>query len=48
MDPTNENIWNRKGIVVNDLKKYEAIKCYDKAIEIEIDANYVYALGNKL
>ena len=31
-------VWNNKGLALNSLGKYdEAIKCYDKAIEIDPD-----------
>ncbi|MFN3527557.1 MAG: tetratricopeptide repeat protein [Candidatus Altarchaeaceae archaeon] len=45
-DLTDPRIWNRKGLELKNLKKFEeAIKCYDKAIEL--DPNYLEARNNK-
>lgn len=34
-DPYDAKAWNNKGIALDDLgRKEEAIKCYDKALEI--------------
>jgi tetratricopeptide (TPR) repeat protein len=44
-DPNDFDSWNEKGNVYYKLKKYdEAIKCYDKAIEI--DPNFTHAWNN--
>jgi tetratricopeptide (TPR) repeat protein len=53
-EPDNAADWNKKGNTLYNLKKYdEAIKCYDKAIEInpndagpwEGKGNALYGLG---
>jgi len=46
IDPINADTWNKKGITLGNLKRYEeAIKCYERAIEI--NPNHVNAWDNK-
>jgi len=35
LDPKYPIAWNNKGIALSKLERYEAIRCYDKAIEID-------------